>query len=727
MGQMMREPALRRALGGAALACVLTALTSPVATAGHEAEEGQIYLVTLDGPGVAGYRGSLSTDDFRTAQLLRQEATLTLVAAGEPVYRWTTALNGYAVRLDPRQAALLTHVPGVALVEPDAVRRVAGRLSALNSAPLTSSPLTSSAVTGSPRTRGDGGRGVVIGVVDTGINPDSPVFADSPGLGRLDPSFAGSCPRVEQWTAESCNDKVVAARHFVEGFTADRLRSGASVSPYDDDGHGTQVASIAAGNADVSAREGSESLGRFSGVAPDARLAVYKACWAAPDPSGDGCALSDVVSAVDQAVADGVDVLTVAVTGGPELDTVDLALLGAVEDDVFAATPAGNGLRVAGHAQPWTTTVGSTSGPRRAGRLLLSDGTSLSGVMASRRTVPATTVVEAASAPAPGFTRDQARLCVPGALDAGRAGGRIVVCERGEVARVDKSAAVELADGVGMVLVSDPGQGTAADFHAVPTLHVTAAEGAELRRRLAAPGRLRASLERVAPERGRPRLTAWSSPGSLGFSTVKPDLVAPGSGLLSATSPAGTGRRWDLLSGTSASTAVVAGLAARARSVHPRWPASWVRSVLITGADGVAGDPSSLRQGAGRTDAGSSFRSSLVYAVAPGAFRRVLDGRLDAAELNLPSALAGRARSITVVRHLTNAGSRAMYYSSLASGFAAHQVAVVPAAIRFAPGQTRAYRVTVTTRGGVHTRGDSGWVTWRGADGTRIRIPFVVR
>jgi len=116
-----------------------------------------------------------------------------------------------------------------------------------------------------------------------------------------------------------------------------------------------------------------------------------------------------------------------------------------------------------------------------------------------------------------------------------------------------------------------------------------------------------------------------------------------------------------------------------------------------------------------------------VYTVAPGAFRRVLAGRLDAAALNLPSVLAGRARSLTVLRRLTNAGPRPMYYSSSATGFAAHQVSVVPAAIRIAPGQTRTYRVTVTLRGGVRTRGDSGWVTWRGADGTRIRIPFVVR
>ena len=71
-------------------------------------------------------------------------------------------------------------------------------------------------------------------------------------------------------------------------------------------------------------------------------------------------------------------------------------------------------------------------------------------------------------------------------------------------------------------------------------------------------------------------------------------------------------------------------------------------------------------------------------------------------------------------------GNRSMYYSAHAWGFTSHRVQVTPAALRIAPGETRTMRIRVAARPGVRPRADSGWVAWRGANGTRARIPVVL-
>jgi minor extracellular serine protease Vpr len=714
-GTVKSRSAVGRALGGAALAAALALAGQPAGQAAEPLPVGPavLHVVVLDGPGTAGYRGPLPEAEVRRRLTARQDQVLARAGVGGTTYRWTTALNGFAAELSAQQATRLARMPGVAAVETNAVRRLAG-----------------TAVTGTAtadRPRGVGGAGTVVGVVDSGIDLSGPVFADADDLGPVPRDFTGACPDADGWTA-ACNDKVLSARHFVAGFSEDRLASGAVLSPYDGHGHGTQVASLAAGNAGISAVAGRDDLGTFSGAAPDARIAVYKACWIAPDPVDDGCATADLVAAIDRATADGVDVLTLAVTGSPTLDAVDRALLGAAESDVVVAAAAGNGATT-GHSQTWVTTVGTSTGPARRGELALEDGSVVRGTMGTTRTVRRARLVSGAAIPAPGRTRGDAALCLPGSLDAGRAADRIVVCERGRVARVDKSAAVRLADGLGMVLLSTPGPPPSADLHSVPTLHVTADRAGPLR--LAGRQELTGTLRPVSTPPRRSRLAGWSPRGRAGATVVKPDLVAPGTSLLAATSRAADRGRWELLSGTSASTALVAGTAARLRGAHPDWPAQWVRSALTTSAADVAGAPSSLRQGAGRVDVRAALLAGLVYDVDPGAWRRILEGRLPAARMNLPSVLVPRtSKPVEVTRRITHVGRTHLYYSSTASGFERTDVRVRPAAVRMAPGETRTVRIRVESRDGAapdRAAPDSGWVTWRGADGTRTRIPVVVR
>jgi minor extracellular serine protease Vpr len=297
-----------------------------------------------------------------------------------------------------------------------------------------------------------------------------------------------------------------------------------------------------------------------------------------------------------------------------------------------------------------------------------------------------------------------------------------VVCERGRVGRVDKSAAVLRADGVGMVLLNTTGGQVSADFHRVPTVHLAKSAARSLRAWMRDHPARRVVLRPDGVARAPDRLVAWSSSGDPTSDFLKPDLVTTAVGVLGAVPPSGDGPAWDLGSGTSVAAARTSGIAAALLGRHD-WSASEVRSALATTAGNVAGSPSLLRLGAGRARGRAADRPGLVFDVPPGDYRSWLDGDLDAAALNTPSALLrGNA---TLTRTVTNAGTRPMYYSSSATGFRLHDLRVTPAAVYLDPGESATFRVTVSGSAGQRSI-DDGWVTWRGANGNRVRMPVVI-
>ncbi|RYC12612.1 S8 family serine peptidase [Nocardioides zhouii] len=701
----MRARPVGRIVGCALLALGLTvsaasvalAEDAPAAAAGSE----PLTLVTLQGPGTSA--GTRDAADL----LARQDTLLAAIGASEPTYRWTTALNGFAVRLTADQLGALEAQPGIAAIEPDSVRPLAGR---------TSPATVSSAVT-SPRLRG--GAGVVIGVVDSGIATESPAFADVPGLGADPQAFAGACAEGDGWTADDCTRKIVGARWFVDGFGADRIRSSESLSAQDVLGHGTQVSSVAAGNAGVSVRVDGRDAGRFGGVAPQARVAAYKACWGAPDPADDGCSTADVVSAVDAAVADHVDVLSLALAGGEGIDTLQRALLGAAEADIVVVGAAGNsaGSAYAAHSSPWVTTVGSAVGRMSRGRVSAPGSRSFAG--GGRPARVAGRAVLAQRAPAPGVSHRVAGQCRRDALDSRQVAGRIVVCRRGGIGRIDKSENVALAGGRAMVLVNlRPGSVTA-DFHAVPTVHLSARAGRTFSRWVARHPGAKVRMSRISGAPGTRRTAPWSAAGDPRGASVKPDAVADGDAVLGAL-PDATGRTWGVFSGSSAATAHASGLAALVLGEHD-WSASIVRSLVASSARPIPGS-SVLVQGAGALP-GQAPTAHLALDVPTHAWRRALR-RHTLADLNTGSLLLPTRRT-TTVRTLTNIGTRPEYFSVTARGFTSHVVSVRPLAVRLAPGQSARFTITVsgpTTPGGL----DDGELVWLGARGGITRIPVAL-
>jgi hypothetical protein len=368
------------------------------------------------------------------------------------------------------------------------------------------------------------------------------------------------------------------------------------------------------------------------------------------------------------------------------------------------------------------TTVGAASRGQRRGVVDLADGPALEGAMASSRTVGPAPLVVASRVPAGHASRQAAAQCRPGSLDVARTRGAIVLCERGGIGRVAKSAVVDRADGVGMVLVNTGPGSLDADLHSVPAVHLGRADAQRVRSWAASHPHGRLVLR--PDDGGRPptRVTGWSSGGDPTGPVVKPDLVAPAVGLLGAVPPGVRSTRWDFLTGTSASAAWTSGVALRLLSRHD-WPAGVVRSALATSATSVAGSASVLRQGAGLLRPSRADVTPLAYRVRRGDYRAWLDGSLRG-ELNVPSVLLTGERD-AARRTITNVTGRALYFSSRAHGFDEHRVTVTPAAVRLDPGESATFRVGVEHDHRV-ARLDDGWVTWRSGDGRRTRIPVAL-
>ena len=292
----------------------------------------------LTGPGATADRGGVTARAFRESALAAAGRDL----GGRRRLRTRLPLDHGPQRVrrpaDARPGPITwPRTPRVAMSRRDSTRRLAD---VATTAPPRPPP-------GCP---GKGGApAVVIGLVDSGLWPDSPLFADVRGLGRG--QRATSAVRASQGPAGT--PRSATARSWERGGSSTAsvptgCAAAAGLSPLDDDGHGTLVASVAAGNAGVSVQVPGQRSGLYAGAAPQARLAVYKACWTAPDPRDDGCSTADLVTAIDRSVADGVDVLNLSVDGPSDgrsgVDTLERAqaLLGAAEADVVVVAASGN-------------------------------------------------------------------------------------------------------------------------------------------------------------------------------------------------------------------------------------------------------------------------------------------------------------------------------------------------------------------------------------------------
>jgi hypothetical protein len=746
--------------------------------------ETRVYLVVLRQAPVASYDGNIAgypattpspgsrLDSDATAVLayrglLTRQQSEVLTGIGKPkeLYSYTTALNGFAAALTPEQAKALEVDSRVLLVQPDAHVSVDGAQARVGAAAAPRlrnlDPATDTlwSQVGGPE---QAGRGQVIGVIDTGVWPDNPSLAGIP-IGAATPAktypgFTGVCQRGSGWTHATCNSKIIAARYFVSGFGRANVATSDYLSPRDGSGHGTSVAAIAAGNAGVDTRIGRQDFGHISGQAPGAALSIYKACWTAPDPSHDGCDLADTLKAIDQAVADGVDVINYSLgdAGAALAGPVQLAFLNATIANVFVSTPAGNAGPTAGsvqHSAPWVTTVGANTRDVFQGGLQLGSGGTVVGAMLSNRRVGPARLVYAGDVPASGVASHRAALCYPGSLDAQSVDDAIVVCDRGVTSRVSKSAAVARAGGRAMVLANTVAGSVNADLHRVPTVHLDVEAADRVKAYLAAAGSSATAtvLPRATDHPVVPAIADFSGRGpsdAANGDLLKPDLTAPGVSVISAVAPpegsgvAGGAPLWDVESGTSISAPHVAGVAAVVRAAHPTWSPAAVKSAMMTTAHALAEASDPLARGAGELDPARVLDPGLVYDTSASQWNAVrTDLRLLLGTVRGPSspATASNLNSAslavgdlvgprTVRRTVTNVGDVAERYTASITGLSGIATSVTPHTLELAPGESGTFRVTFSaTKSARYNTFATGSLMWRASAGQVVSSPVVVR
>ncbi len=690
------------------------------------------------------------------------------ISSDEIVNNYVNALNGFSATISHDEALELAQHPDVAVVLPDELQQKQ----------TESSPtfLGLNGPAGAWQTGLDG-EGVIVGVIDSGIWPEHPSFADdgsfaNPGVSV--PCEFGNTAHNPDDAPFTCNNKLLGARQMLETY---RFFIGADADEFDsardDDGHGTHTASTAAGNANVEATVFGKSYGEISGIAPRAHVIAYKGL------GNLGGFTSDLAAAIDQAVADGVDVINYSIGGGAGLPSADeISFLFAATAGVYVATSAGNNgsspatLGNPG-TMPWLTTVGASTQPRFIqGTIELGNGMTYEGASITPSLSGMYPLVDGEDV--------GGDLCIPGTLDPGEVSGAIVLCRRGGIARAAKSLAVQQAGGVGMIHYENSDVNNLfTDSHWVPTVHIDNTPGLEIKSYIDIEG-----PSAMATIRDTGEISTWDSAPSMAiFSSrgpnpvtpdiIKPDITAPGFQILAGNSPfpdpssTPPGELFQAIAGTSMSSPHIAGLFALIKQAHPDWSAAAARSALMTTAyqDVVDNDRVSPADpfdfGAGHADPGnavhkgSAFQPGLVYdldqtgsdglfeyaAFTCGAdfgvftsgscdFLESIGVPTDPSDLNLPSIAVNQlVSSQTVTRTVKSVAQESGWrtYTASVDAPAGYDVEVSPSTLRLKKGQSATFEVTITNVSAPADVWRFGSVTWEDATGNyEVYSPIAV-
>jgi len=509
------------------------------------------------------------------------------LAESSILYAYDTVLTGFAAKLSSNQLAAIKATESCMGAYPDEVRKLhttyTPRFLGLKRGQGLWSESTGYAAN------------VIIGVVDTGVWPEHPSFADKTQM-PVPSKWKGHCEAGRAFNASNCNKKLIGARFFYKGYESENgpiNETAEYKSPRDSYGHGTHTASTAAGNVVPGANVLGYANGSATGMAPGARVAVYKVCWS------QGCSDSDILMGMDTAVADGVDILSLSL-GGPHgkpfyVDNLAVGAFGAVAKGTFVSFSAGNSGpddSTLSNEAPWIMTVGASSVDRSFPAIVvLGNGRAYRG---------ASLYAGKPLGTKPDLALVYGDFCLDGSLEPKVVRGKIVVCERGITRRTEKGQVVVVAGGIGMIELSSEvdGEELIADPHVLPAAFVGAKAGKQVRDYLNSNKSLSGTIvfyETTYHREEAPVLTSFSSrgPNSVSPDILKPDIIAPGLNILAAwpenLSPSGLPSdkrrtKFNLDSGTSMSCPHVSGLAALLKAVHPDWSPAALKSALMTTA-----------------------------------------------------------------------------------------------------------------------------------------------
>ncbi|KAK8696299.1 hypothetical protein V6N13_001435 [Hibiscus sabdariffa] len=704
------------------------------------------YLATLSSVSPKS-RAKTNTDDIPFSKL---------------IYAYNHVIQGFSASLTPAELEALKNAPGYVSSVKDTTVKVDTTHSfeflGLNSG-SGAWPVSNF------------GKDVIIGVIDTGVWPESESFNDN-GMTDVPSRWKGACESGTQFNSSSCNKKLIGARSFSKGLIAHNPNITISLnSPRDTEGHGTHTSTTAAGTYVKDASFFGYATGTARGMAPGARVAMYKALWE------EGAFTTDVIAAIDQAIADGVDVLSMSL-GLDELelyeDPIAIATFAAIQKNIFVSTSAGNegpDVETLHNGTPWVLTVAAGTMDRDfVATLSLGSKGSVNGL-----------------ALYPGnFSSSQISIVFMDACDntteLREIKQKIVVCQdpAGDDSLNDQVNNVQLAGNTAGVFITNT-----VDISVqtpFPAIFLEQKDGDAVVGFIKTNTNPKASIEykkTILGIKPSPRVASYTSRGPSYScpSVLKPDIMAPGDSVLAAWPTNIAAARvnddlvfsnFNILSGTSMACPHVSGIAALLKAAYPDWSPAAIRSALMTTSDHIDNTGSLIKDigenlrpanplamGAGHVNPNKALDPGLVYDATVQDYVNLLCGLNFTAkqmetitksslndcsnpslDLNYPSFIAffndrnAKPNSTAVLefqRTLTNVGDESSTYRASVTPINGLKVTVEPDVLVFkAKYEKKSFKLSVEGPRQLNEAVSFGYLTWEDS-GRRhvVRSPIV--
>ncbi|XP_011032221.1 PREDICTED: cucumisin-like isoform X1 [Populus euphratica] len=586
---------------------------------------------------------------------------------------------------------------------------------------------------------------IIIGVIDAGIWPESESFADK-GFGPPPAKWKGTCAGGKNFT---CNNKIIGAR--VED------TSGAEATARDNDGHGSHTASTAAGNTVSGANFYGLAQGNARGAVPSARIAVYMACE-------EFCDDHQILAAFDDAIADGVDIITISIGKGVpfpyEKDTIAIGAFHAMEKGILTVQAAGNSgpdpFTVSSHA-PWIISVAASSTDRRIiDKIVLGNGQTFVGSSVNSFALNGTKIpLIYGKAVTSNCTEYGAWSCWSNCMNSSLVKGKIVICNMTDTSVTDEALR---ARALGSIMLND----TFDDVSIVvplPASSLNPHDSDLVMSYLKSTKNPQATIlkSEVTEHNTAPVVASFSSrgPNKIAPEILKPDISAPGVEILAAYSPVASPSdnaddkrsvKYNVVSGTSMSCPHVAGAAAYVKSFHPNWSPSAITSALMTTAlpmNTAKHADAEFGYGAGHINPIKAVDPGFLYEATRDDYIRMLCSMNNThfskcprhiegspKDLNYPSMAVrveeNRAFTVKFPRTVRNVGlAKSSYKSNITTGSQIN-VMVEPSILSFkSVGESQSFVVTVAGKGLPANSMVSSSLVWN--DGTHsVRSPIVV-
>ncbi|OMO56560.1 hypothetical protein COLO4_35608 [Corchorus olitorius] len=656
------------------------------------------------------------------------------------------SFNGFAAKLTNEEATKLASMKGVVSVFPSKTLQI------LTTRSWDFMGFNETAIR-LPAIESD----TIIGVIDTGIWPNSTSFQDE-GFGPPPKKWKGVCEGGENYT---CNNKAIGARfyptHMIQNAT-------------DDNGHGSHTASTAAGNEVKNASFFGLGQGTARGAVPSARIAAYKVC------SRFGfCQYENILAAFDDAIADGVDVISISIGGifprEFHKDPIAIGAFHAMAKGIITLNSCGNnglaGLQTVTSVAPWMVSVAASTIDRSfIDKVILGDGKTLNGLSINSFDLNGTKFpIVYGKEVATECGEERARICEANCLNRSLVKGKIVLCDnfRGNFIAHSVNA-------VGSIMLNDMFENLSSVV-ALPALALNKTNYDVVKFYQNSTKKPEALIlkSEVIEDATAPIVATFSSrgPNPIVLDILKPDLSAPGVNILAAYSPLGTptigtsDKRhvdYHIVSGTSMACPHAAGVAAYVKTFHPDWSPSAIKSALMTTAwamDQSKSQGSELAYGSGHINPIKARDPGLVYEAFVEDYIKLLcsmgytldqirdisgdnssscppsDQNIPPKDLNYPSmtaALVPSNKSFTVkfYRTVTNVGLANSTYKAQVSSHTSLIIEVIPDILSFKSLKERkSFNVTVTGKSLESSSMVSASLVW--SDGIHtVRSPIIV-